>query len=67
MSRDLHLPSALTRRDVLVRAANGFGGIALQSLLARDASARSRINPLGAKLPHLPGKAKSVIFMFMVG
>ncbi len=67
MSRDFHQPPALTRRDVLVRAANGFGGIALQSLLARDAVAANRVNPLGAKQQHLPGKAKSVIFMYMVG
>src|SRR5207248_3317937 len=48
--------------------------IALSWLLARDslaaestASNKSLPNPLAAKKPHFEGKAKSVIFMFMVG
>jgi hypothetical protein len=57
----------VTRRDVLVRAAHGFGSVALASLLTPPASAATRVNPLAAKPPHLPGKAKSVIFLFMVG
>ncbi len=56
----------LSRRDVLRGAANGFGSLALQWLLARDASA-ARVNPLAAKAQHFAGKAKSVIFLFMVG
>src|SRR5687768_14062783 len=55
------------RRDVLRGAAHGFGAIALQHLLARSANAAPRVNPLAAKQPHFPGKAKSVIFLFMVG
>jgi len=63
-----HIKAALTRRDVLVRAAHGFGSIALASLLPTPASAAAqRINPLAAKLPHMPAKAKSIIFLFMVG
>ena len=42
---------------MLCRCANGFGGIALASLLAEN---------LGAA-PHHPAKAKSVIFLFMDG
>lgn len=56
----------MTRRNVLRTAANGFGAIALQALLARDAQA-ARDNPLAAKPQHFPAKAKSVIFLFMVG
>jgi hypothetical protein len=67
MSRNRHQPAALTRRDVLFRAAHGFGGIALESLLARDAPAAAPKNPLAAREAHLPAKAKSVIFLFMVG
>src|SRR5260221_3453663 len=52
-----------TRRDVLRGAAHGFGALALQHML----SAKQRINPLAAKKPHFEAKAKSVIFLYMVG
>ncbi|MEO8368183.1 MAG: DUF1501 domain-containing protein [Candidatus Solibacter sp.] len=58
---------AVTRRDVLVRAAHGFGSLALATLLEAPAIATDRVNPLAAKPPHFAGKAKSVIFLFMVG
>lgn len=58
---------ALTRRDLLCRAANGFGAIALQHLLAREASARTGSNPLRPKPPHFEAQAKAVIFIFNVG
>jgi hypothetical protein len=54
---------SLDRRNVLRIAANGFGAIALQSLL----DGKERINPLAAKPPHFEAKAKAVIFLFMVG
>ncbi|MDX1983430.1 MAG: DUF1501 domain-containing protein, partial [Bryobacteraceae bacterium] len=57
----------LNRRDVLRAAANGFGALALQHLLVRDGLAKPRVNPLAAKPAHFAGKAKSVIFLFMVG
>ncbi len=56
-----------SRRDVLRASAHGFGALALEWLLSRDANAAPRLNPLAAKAPHLPAKAKSVIFLFMVG
>jgi hypothetical protein len=62
-----HMRPVVTRRDVLVRAAHGFGSVALASLLDLPASAAQRTNPLAAKTPDLPAKAKSVIFLFMVG
>jgi hypothetical protein len=63
-----HIRPAISRRDVLRGAANGFGAVALQWMLARDAAAATaRINPLAPKPTHFAGKAKSVIFMFMVG
>jgi hypothetical protein len=58
-----HIRPAVTRRDILARAGHGFGAIALGSLL----SAKPRVNPLAAKAPHFAPKAKSVIFLFMVG
>ena len=41
--------------------------IALASLLPPPAHAAQRVNPLAAKPPHFAPKAKSVIFLFMVG
>ena len=41
--------------------------LALASLLPDPGGAAQRVNPLAAKPPHFPGKAKSVIFLFMVG
>lgn len=62
------IPVALTRRDFLFRAANGFGALALADLLSRETAAQSKpINPLAARAPHFAPKAKAVIFLFMVG
>lgn len=73
-NRFSHLPLAQSRRDFLFQAGGGIGAIALSWLLARDGYAadgpggiRTLANPLAAKPPHFPGKATSVIFMFMVG
>jgi len=57
----------MTRRDVLTRAAHGFGALALQYLLQREGFGKMRMNPLAPKPPHFPAKAKSVIFLYMVG
>jgi hypothetical protein len=65
--KDGHFRPAVTRRDVLARAAHGFGAIALASLLPPQTNAAQRVNPLAAKAPHFAPKAKSVIFLFMVG
>src|SRR5215471_4688308 len=63
-----HLRTAVTRRDVLVRAAHGFGAVALASMLEPPAvGAVQRVNALAAKPPHFKPRAKSVIFLFMVG
>jgi hypothetical protein len=60
-----------SRREFLLRAGAGFGGLALASLLAEDAAAadarRVRPNPLAPKQPHFPARARSVIFCFMDG
>ena len=67
MSNDAHLRRAVTRRDVLVRSAHGFGAIALASMMPTPAAAVQRVNALAAKPPHFKPKAKAVIFLFMVG
>lgn len=68
MKRD-YIPAAFDRREFLARAGNGFGGLALSYLMARDAQAAEKpvANPLAPKQPHFKPKAKAVIFLFMVG
>ena len=67
MSHDCHIRPAVTRRDVLVRAAHGFGSVALASLLPPRAGAASLANPLAAKPPHFAPKAKRAIHIFSPG
>ncbi len=63
------------RRQFLWELGAGFGGLALASLLDGDGYFGTRLNaaeklaadPLHAKSPHLPTKAKSCIFLFMFG
>src|SRR5438094_222973 len=67
-----HVPP-LTRRQMLLRCANGFGAVALAGLLsdkaygAGPASASSRNDPMVPRPPHFPPRAKNVIFLFMDG
>lgn len=62
----------LSRRDWLMRAANGFGGLAMLSMLAQRAGAQDPAlyrptDPLSVRPPHFEPKAKNVIFLFMDG
>jgi hypothetical protein len=58
----------LTRRHFLKKCQMGLGAMALSSLLANDASAAPLSdNPLAPRLPHFVAKAKSVIYLHMVG
>src|SRR5947209_18328389 len=60
--------AGLARRDFLLQSGGGFGALAAAWLLARDGyGAPASVNPLAAKPPHFPARAKSVIFLFMVG
>ena len=59
-------PRRTSRREMLARCANGFGGLALSYLLA-DKNASAVVNPLSPRTPHHSPKAKSVIFLFMDG
>jgi len=50
----------------------GLGGIALASMLAKDApagpdEARSAVNPLAPRAPHFAPKAKRVIYLHLTG
>jgi hypothetical protein len=69
-----HALPATSRRDFLHRAGCGFGALALGCLLAEDGvTARAMnvpvdpLNPLALRLPPLPAKARSVIWLFMEG
>lgn len=55
-----------TRRSFFRTAGLGLETMALGSLLSGDGRA-AELNPLAAKKPHFPGKAKNVIFLFMEG
>lgn len=64
-----HRRPHLSRREMLCRAANGFGGLALAAMLSEDrARANQRLtDPMKVRPPHFSPKAKSVIFLFMDG
>ena len=55
------MSSNLSRREWLCRSANGFGGLALLNMLARQGDAGA------IRAPHFAPKAKAVIFLFMDG
>jgi hypothetical protein len=68
------IPRPLSRREMLLRCANGFGAVALASLLSNESSAdslnlKSPISNLksGISNPHFTPRAKSVIFLYMDG
>uniref|UniRef100_A0A7C4LQH7 DUF1501 domain-containing protein n=1 Tax=Schlesneria paludicola TaxID=360056 RepID=A0A7C4LQH7_9PLAN len=64
--------ATVSRRTLLQQAAVGFGSLALTSLLAetsRGGEARNAAaaDPLAARPPHFPPRARRVIFLFMKG
>jgi hypothetical protein len=71
----MHSPSQFcgrTRREFLWQAGGGFAGLALTGMLARDGFAFNEapgkfVNPMAAKKPMIPAKAKAVIFVFCYG
>jgi hypothetical protein len=62
-----HLPTS--RREFLLKAGGGCGGLALASLLAREGYATQLGSPgrEGAKKTHFPPTAKSIIWCFLDG
>ena len=56
-------------RDFLWQTQRRLRALALSWLLARDGygAGKASANPLAARKPHFEAKAKSVIFLFMVG
>jgi hypothetical protein len=55
------------RRRFLYQSLTGVGGIALLHLLNRDLNGGTLDNPLAPKDPHFAPKAKSCIFLTMLG
>jgi hypothetical protein len=67
-----HREPARSRRDFLTRAGGGLGMLALFDLMQREARSeettpRDGVNPLGARRPHAPAAARSVIWCFLDG
>ena len=60
-------PRALSRREFFHRSGMGFGGLALGSMLARENVFAEAFAASALGQPHFAPKAKSVIFLFMVG
>src|SRR3954451_1110146 len=57
------VPAPLTRREMLLGCANGFGAVALAALLAEEeASAKPQ-----ALVNHHPARARNIIFLYMDG
>jgi hypothetical protein len=71
MRSEFGLHGLQSRRRFLRRAAHGFGGLALATMLAEDEAAaapsRAVFDPFLPRKPHFEPKAKSVIFLFMEG
>lgn len=69
----LFLDPRINRREMLRRASNGFGAMALTALLGGGAapSAAGEASPsersMASKRPHFKPRARSVIFLFMEG
>src|SRR5436309_12278173 len=60
----------LTRRDFLVSATRGVGGLAFASLLGADgllAADTSAVAPLVPRPAHFAPRAKACIFLYMEG
>ncbi len=66
LKRLTHNWQVSSRRDFFTRAGSGLAGIALASLLQKEGIAAGA-DPMAPKPPHIPPKAKSVIWLFMEG
>ena len=62
-----HVRFARNRREFLTDCFCGVGSLAFGSMLAQEHARAARFNPLAPKQPHIPAKAKAVIFVFMAG
>jgi len=56
-----------SRRELLQKAGQGIGAMALASMLEGNRALADVVNPLAPKTPPLPANAKAVIHLFMHG
>ncbi len=56
------IPTPLSRRDMLLRCANGFGAVALSALLAEEGRCATALSA-----PHFAARARNIIFLYMDG
>ena len=63
-----HPTNLISRRQMLNRCGSGIGSLALTQILHQAGLLQgATLSPLAAKAPPLPGRAKSVIWLFMNG
>ena len=74
MNYQPHILPATSRREFLTKCGCGFGALAFGYLLGLDglparaaAVSIDALNPLSPRPPQFPGRAKSVIWLFMEG
>src|SRR5881394_2828812 len=65
-------PAPITRRQMLLQCANGFGGIALMALMGDKvfggiSSKAAPSGPMTPRPPHYEAKARNVSFLYMDG
>lgn len=66
----MQIQRSLSRREFLTRSSNGIGALALAGMLANEPAVSAStpgVNPMAARAPHFPRKAKHCIFLFMAG
>jgi len=62
-----HIRYARNRREFLTDCFCGAGSLAFASMLVQEQARAAKYNPLAAKAPHFPAKAKAFIFLYMAG
>ncbi|WP_437193446.1 DUF1501 domain-containing protein [Planctomicrobium sp. SH527] len=61
------IPAFSNRRDFLFRSGTGLGAIALAALQAQCQTSLTASQSISLPNPHVPARAKNVIFLFMEG
>src|SRR5262245_9451116 len=65
MHHCLRFHRPLTRREMLLRCANGFGAVALAALLAEESGGEPAATP--GRVQHHAPRARNIIFLYMDG